>query len=282
VSGPSGVGARSYLYVPGDRPDRIEKALASGADAVVVDLEDAVAVAAKDEARGHAAATVALPPTDGTEVWVRINQGRRGSDDLDAVCAGRGLTGVFLPKASNHTVASAALVLGDRMAVALVESAAALVELDDLAGRPKLAALAMGEVDLAADLGIEPSPDGAELWPVRLRAVVASAAAGLRPPIGPVWVAVRDLDGLEASTVQLRRRGFGARQAIHPTQVPVINAAFTPTEEAVERARQLLDGADASEAGAWVGPDGSMVDEAVLRSARRTLGLAERWGSRRG
>ena len=107
--------------------------------------------------------------------------------------------------------------------------------------------------------------------------MVASVAAGLAPLVGPVWVAVRDLDGLATSTVELRRRGFGARQAIHPDQVGPINAAFTPTADEVDGARALLDSAGDAGNGAWVGPDGKMVDEAVLRSARRTVELADRW-----
>ena len=174
-------------------------------------------------------------------------------------------------------MAGAAASLAGRPAVALVESAAAVVELPALARAAGLVTMAMGEVDLAADLGIEPSDDGAELWPVRLSVVVASVAAGLAPPIGPVWVAVRDIDGLAASTRELRRRGFGARQAIHPDQVAVINDAFTPTTEEVDRATALLDSAAGEGTGAWVGPDGKMVDEAVLRSARRVVALAERW-----
>jgi citrate lyase subunit beta/citryl-CoA lyase len=92
-----------------------------------------------------------------------------------------------------------------------------------------------------------------------------------------VWVAVRDLDGLAASTTALRRNGFGARQAIHPDQVGPINEAFTPTSDEVERARATLAGADATGNGAWVDAEGRMVDEAVLRTARRTVALAERW-----
>ena len=138
----------------------------------------------------------------------------------------------------------------------------------------------MGEVDLAADLGVEVSGDERELWPLRTQAVVASAAAGLRPPVGPVWVDVRDLDGLAASTEALRRRGFGSRQTIHPGQVAVVNERFTPSAAEVDRARSLLEGAEATDAGAWTGPDGTMVDEAVLRSARRTAARAERWGTR--
>jgi citrate lyase subunit beta / citryl-CoA lyase len=271
--------ARSYLYVPGDRPERFAKALASGTDAVILDLEDAVALPAKDAARENVLGALtegAGADAGGPQVWVRVNQGERGLADLAALDGAAGLTGVFLPKASTASVTRAVAALGATPAVALVESAATVLELPALARSVGLVALAMGEVDLAADLGIDASDDGAELWPVRLSAVVASVAAGLAPLIGPVWVAVRDLDGLATSTVELRRRGFGARQIIHPDQVGPVNAAFTPTAEDVERARALLEGAGDAGNGAWVGPDGKMVDEAVLRSARRTVELADR------
>jgi citrate lyase subunit beta/citryl-CoA lyase len=269
--------ARSYLYVPGDRPERFAKALASGADAVILDLEDAVAVPAKDRARDNVAEALSADPAGPTEVWVRVNQGDRGLFDLAVITGLPGLTGVFLPKASVASVTTVGPALATTPAVALVESAATLVELPELARSAGPAALAMGEVDLAADLGIDTSDDGAELWPIRLSVVVASTAAGLVPPIGPVWIAVRDLDGLATATVELRRRGFGARQAIHPDQVGPINAAFTPAPAEVERALALLAGADEAGNGAWVGPDGRMVDEAVLRSARRTAELGARW-----
>ena len=128
----------------------------------------------------------------------------------------------------------------------------------------------MGEVDLAADLGLEPSPDERELRSLRMDVVVASAAAGRQAPIGPVATDIKDLYGLGHSTEALRRAGFGSRQAIHPAQVPVINLAFTPTSKEIERAEALLARAQSAE-GVWVDDAGRMVDEAVLRSARRTL-----------
>jgi citrate lyase subunit beta / citryl-CoA lyase len=273
------IGARSWLYVPGDRPERFAKALASGADAVIFDLEDAVALPAKNEARAAVAEALgnALAPC---ERWVRINVGDRGLDDLAMVTTSPGLSGVVVPKASTAVVEIVGPHLGAHPFMALVESAAAVLELPALAdAHPDLVGLAMGEVDLAADLGIEATPYGEELWPIRLSVVVASSAAAIAPPVGPVWVAVRDIDGLRDSTVDLKRRGFGGRQAIHPDQVPVINEAFTPTPEQVEQAETLLSLADGSTTGAFLDTNGRMIDEAVLRSARRTVALASRWAS---
>ena len=258
----------SYLYVPGDRPERFPKALASGADAVILDLEDAVSLPAKADARDAVVAHLQRPACD-VEQWVRINSGERGIGDLEAIAGQPGLTGIFVPKATRSGLDELA-TLADVSRCALIETAAALLDLAAIAGAPGLVALAIGEVDLAAELGLEPSADERELLPVRMEVVIASAATGRRAPIGPVSTDINDLNRLGDSTEALRRAGFGARQAIHPAQVPVINRAFTATTEEVDRAETLLAQAQ-SAAGVWVDESGRMVDEAVLRSARRTL-----------
>jgi citrate lyase subunit beta/citryl-CoA lyase len=258
----------SYLYVPGDRPERFSKALASDADAVIFDLEDAVALPAKADALDAVVAHL-QQPADRAEQWVRINTGERGRADLDAVADLPGLTGIFIPKATRAALDDLATI-ADVARCALIETAAALLELPAIVAAESVAALAMGEVDLAADLGVDPSPNEHELWPLRMQVVVASAAAGRQGPIGPVSTDIKDLYGLGHSTEALRRAGFGARQAIHPAQVPVINLAFTPTSKEIDRAEALLARAQSDE-GVWVDESGRMVDEAVLRSARRTL-----------
>ena len=258
----------SYLYVPGDRPERFAKALASGADAVILDLEDAVALPAKDDARAAVVAHI-QGPVGSVEQWVRINTAERGLADLDAVAGLPGLTGIFVPKATRGDLDRLASI-ADVPRCALIETAAALLELSTIAAADSLISLAMGEVDLAADLGLEPSPDERELRSLRMDVVVASAAAGRQAPIGPVSTDIKDLYGLGQSTESLRRSGFGSRQAIHPAQVPVINLAFTPTAKAVDSAEALLAQAQSAD-GVWVDDAGRMVDEAVLRSARRTL-----------
>jgi citrate lyase subunit beta/citryl-CoA lyase len=262
---------RSFIYVPGNRPDRFAKAIDSGADAVIFDLEDAVPVAAKDEARALVAEALDSEGTGTTAAWVRVNAGPRGVEDLRAVGSCAHLTGVFLPKATPTTVLEAGPMLESTQVCALIESAAAVLVVAELAALGQVDRLAMGEVDLAADLAMAPSPDGREFWPIRLSAVVASAAFGCPPPVGPVWVDVRDTDGLRSSTHALRRAGFSARQAIHPAQVAVINEAMTPTPDEVERAARLVELADRAGGGACVDDEGRMVDEAVLRSARRIL-----------
>jgi citrate lyase subunit beta / citryl-CoA lyase len=262
--------ARSYLYVPGDRPERFTKALGSGADAVIFDLEDAVPIDGKDEARSSVVSALGASD-DHTEQWVRINAGERGLDDVRSVAGLTGLTGILVPKSTPVAVAAVVALAGQSTVAALVESAVGALQMADIASSPGVGVLALGEVDMAADLGMMASVEGDELWPIRLSAVVASAAHDLVPPIGPVWLDIRDLEGLRASTETLRRRGFGARQAIHPSQVEAINQAMSPSAEELERAAHVLQLADASGGGACVDETGRMIDEAVLRTARRLL-----------
>lgn len=259
----------TYLYVPGDRPERFAKALASGTGAVILDLEDAVALTVKDDARA-AVADHLRSPAGAVEQWVRLNTGDRGRDDLAAVAGLPGLTGVVAPKATAASLAGLREV-AEVPRLALIESAASLLELPAIASSADVVALAMGEVDLAADLGIDPSPDERELWPLRMQVVVTSAAHGLRSPIGPVHRALDDDEGLRASTTALRRAGFESRQAIHPAQVATIDEVLSPTADEVAEAEALLRLVDAAGGGVCVDERGRMIDEAVLRSARRTL-----------
>jgi citrate lyase subunit beta / citryl-CoA lyase len=262
---------RSYLYVPGNRPERFVKALGSGSDAVIFDLEDAVPVAAKDEALGAVVDGLQGPVVAGVEQWVRINVGTRGLGEVRSLAGLPGLTGVLVPKAVPDALREVAAAAAGLRLAALVESAVGVLRMSEIAGLEGVDQLFLGEVDLAADLSMSPSPDGRELDPVRLAAVVTSAAFGRRSPVGPVWTDIRDLDGLRTSTDALRARGFGGRQAIHPSQVEVINQAFTPTPEERERAAHLVELARIADGGVCVDENGRMLDEAVLRSARRLL-----------
>jgi len=276
------VPARSYLYVPGDRPDRLEKALARAGDAVIADLEDAVAPSRKEVALETVTSWLAgLGSTPAPEVWVRVGAGPRAAEELAAVGASPALAGVVLAKADLAFVALADEVLPVGVPVAaLVETAGALLELAELARRPRVRQLGVGEADLAAELGIaagEPSV----LGHVRAQLVIASAAAGIEAPTAPVFLDVRDLEGLRESTAALRRAGFGARSAIHPDQVPVIEEVLTPSAAEVDRAREQVAAWDAAvAAGTGVALDGAgrMVDEAVVRLARRVVATADRLG----
>lgn len=262
---------RSYLYVPGNRPDRFERALASGADAVILDLEDGVPASAKDDARAAVAAFLARRARGGAEVWVRLNGGDRLEDDVRAAA---GADGVSLPKASLPEVERLCALAGAMHVSALLETAAGILDARAIASHPRVSMLQLGEADLGAELGVEPSEDGREMAAVRAMVVLASAAAGVDPPVAPISTDFRDLEAFRRSTDALRRAGFGGRAAIHPAQVAVINDVYTPAPDEVEAARAIVAAFEAAGGGATTGPDGRMIDEAVVRAARATLARA--------
>jgi citrate lyase subunit beta/citryl-CoA lyase len=264
--------ARAYLYVPGHRADRFDKAVASGADAIILDLEDAVPLGAKDAARDDVRAFLDRAGDAAVELWVRVNDGDRGRDDLGAIASASSLTGIVVPKASPATLATLHADAPHVALVPLVEGASAVADVAAIAAARGVRTLAIGEVDLAADLGLGDDVPDAVLWALRTQVVVAAAAAGLAGPLGPVSRDIADLDRLETLVRQLRGAGFGAVQAIHPSQVPVVRAVFTPTADEVAAAERTLVQAAAADGGVFVDDDGRMIDEAVLRSARRLLG----------
>lgn len=280
---------RSHLYVPGDRPELFAKALERGADALILDLEDAVAWPRKQRAREAVAEFVAgAADHDGAvQLWVRVNA-ESWLDDLRSVVA-PGLAGLCLAKTPGAAyVAEVAALLGELEskrglepgAVALsplLEDAAAVLAAAAIAAAPRVTRLQVGEVDLAADCGIDPGPDGAELAWVRGQVVLASAAARIEAPVGPVTTDFTDLDALRASTDALRRMGYGSRACIHPAQVAVVNEVFTPGAGEVARARAVVDRFERAERagdGVLLDADGRMIDLAVVRNARRVLARA--------
>lgn len=278
--------ARSHLYVPGDRPEMLARAAGRGADVLIIDLEDAVAPTAKSAARQVVAAHLAEACRDGgPQLWVRINPGAAGLADLEAVVA-PALRGVCLAKAADagqvarladqlsRLEAERGIEPGTIAVSPLLETAAAVLRASDIAAAPRVARLQVGEADLKVDIGVDTGPDERELWWVRSLVVLASAAAGIDPPVGPVSTNFTDLDALRESTLALKRIGYRGRACIHPAQVPVVNEVFTPTIAEVERARALLaryDQATAAGAGTFTDGDGRMVDLAVVRAAQRVL-----------
>lgn len=272
---------RTFLYVPGDRQNMLAKALTLGADAVVADLEDAVSESRKSEARRTVVDWLHSLPAEGPQVWVRVNALQPlVDDDLAALNAHSRLSGIFVPKANRRTLEDLTNHLPNTFnVIPLVESADALVDISALAKAPLVSRMGIGEADLVATLGMEPSPDRRELTPIRLQLVVASAAAGIEPPLGPAYTAFRDLAGLEESTIDLRRMGFGARTAIHPAQLEIINRVFTPHRADVERARRMLKTSQGG-TGVYVDDEKIMVDRAVLRNAHRIIALARKYGTR--
>ncbi len=268
----------------------LAKAGNRGADAVIADLEDAVAPASKAAARATVTAWLADQRDPGFDVWVRINS-TLDLRDADAAVADTGnLFGLVVPKVKSveelfevsarvgAIEAAAGIPAGRTRLLPIIETARAMRSVDDIAAAPRVHQLMIGEFDLGADLGVDPAATEAML-PLRMEVVVASAAAGIAPPLGPVLADFRDLDELAADTRRLVRQGFGSRPAIHPAQVAVINAAFTPGPDEVIRARRLVELYEAALAagqGAVTDDDGRMVDEAVVRVARRVLEAARR------
>ncbi|MEV0225869.1 CoA ester lyase [Streptomyces sp. NPDC050704] len=264
----------TWLYAPGDRPEVVAKALASGADVVVVDLEDAVAAHRKEYARAATADLLSEPPPRPVHVRVNSLDSPESAADLRALAPLRALAGLRLPKVSSPTqvVRTAELAPGIPL-YALLESALAIEHAYAIAtAHPSLHGIALGEADLRADLGVA-GTDGLD-W-ARGRVVCAARAAGLPAPAQSVHPDVRDLTGLAESCAHGRALGFLGRAAIHPRQLPVIERAYLPTAREIEAAEEIVRAA-ATGTGALALPDGRFVDAAVVAGARRTLALARR------
>ncbi|HQU48169.1 MAG TPA: CoA ester lyase [Casimicrobiaceae bacterium] len=262
---------RSYLFVPASRPDRIGKALAAGAGAVIVDLEDAVAPDAKLDARGALARW--LGQASGP-VLVRVNAADTDwfADDL-ALCGHASVAGVVLPKAERRAdLAHASAIAAGKPLYPLIETAAGYDAVRNLASSPGVERLVFGSIDFQVDLGIDGELD--ELLMFRTGLVLASRLAGLRAPVDGVSTAIDDADALRADVVRSRKLGFGAKLCIHPKQVAVVNAAYRPTDAECDWARRVLDAAERS-GGAAVAVDGKMVDKPVILRARAILDEGE-------
>lgn len=257
------------LFVPGDRPDRFAKAQAAGPDAVILDLEDAVAPAAKVQARagladGIAAMGAVLP------LLVRINAA--GTDwhaaDLLAV-RDLPLAGVLLPKAEGPDDLARVAEATGKPVIALVESARGLHAIHALA--PKAARIAFGSIDYAADLAMGHSRDALLL--ARGQIVLAARLAGLPPPIDGVTAAIGDAAAMAADCAHAVEMGFGGKLLIHPAQIAPARAGFAPPQAEVDWARRIVTAA--AQGGAALRVDGAMVDAPVIARARQILNRAE-------
>lgn len=271
--------ARSALYVPGDAPDKLAKVLDRGADEVIVDLEDAVPAGRKDEAREIVRVWLHdLPVLAEVGVWVRVNAGALREPDVRAMAGAPALSGFVVAKTETpeELVALDALLasVGSvARVVPLLESASAVLRAGEIARAPRVRRLQVGEADLRADLGVTTGPDERELLLTRSHVVLASAAAGIAPPMAAVSTEFRDLSSYRSSTEALARLGFLGRACIHPAQVEVANEVFTPTPEQVAEALDLLARFEGGATAVGVDAEGRFVDEAVLRQARRLLSL---------
>lgn len=283
---------RSHLFAPGSNERLLGKVFDAGADAVVLDLEDAVAPEAKAEARTLVAAALAERAGRPFPVaTVRINgiDTAWWRDDLAAII-GPGLRLVRVPKAESAgqieavdavitaLEAERGLPAGLIGLVATVETAAGVMAAADLARAPRLRAFTFGAADFVRDIGADPASSDLATLCARQHLVLVSRAARIEPPVAPVYTQVKDLDGLRRTTAEARAIGFFGRSCIHPSQVPVVNEAFTPRPEEIAAARGVLDAwqhALARGVAALTLPDGQFVDEAVARRARAVVALAD-------
>ncbi|MFF3755328.1 HpcH/HpaI aldolase/citrate lyase family protein [Streptomyces sp. NPDC002018] len=306
---------RSHLYVPADQPRFLRAARRGDADALILDLEDAVAPARKDDARAAAVAfALDRPATGGPELWVRVNTGARGLDDARALLATGRIDGLWMPKAAagpefdalaalvagsggrpaagsstagpraaagssiaGARAAAGPLVAGSVALGLLVESAAGVLTLGTVARHPVVRRIQLGEVDLRADLRMEPdSARGDDLldW-ARGPAVAHAVAYGLECAVAPVSVHPSDRAAFRASSLRLRGLGFQGRACIHPDQVAVANEVFGTDAAELAGAHALLDLFERHErdgAGAFRDGEGAMADAATVRRARELTG----------
>jgi citrate lyase subunit beta/citryl-CoA lyase len=272
--------ARSFLFVPGNRPERFEKAMRSGADAVVLDLEDAVPL--RDKAAARQAIEAAWPSLRAMRVplVVRINavEQATGQDDLRWLARLPSAAGVMVPKAeSAAALESVRTGLPAVPMLPLIESAAGWSALRGIAGAAGVLRLVVGHIDFMADTGLLCGEDEAELAPLRFAVAMAARNQQLAPAVDGVTVMIQDDARLRQDTRRALRFGFGAKLCIHPRQVPIVHEVLAPSAQELDRARRVL-AADAAAQGAAVQLDGRMVDLPVVLQARRLLARHEAAG----
>ena len=276
---PSSAGYRTLLFVPGDRPDRIASAHARGADVVVVDLEDAVAVSEKERIRASVMEQLARGQPAGPTM-VRVNA--RGTPWFDGDLAALApvldrLAGILLPKVSSadDVRAAEAELSAPVPLLPLIETASGVLEAHAIAAASEQVHMLMfGSADLSAELGVTPTPDGIELLHARSHVVLASAAVGIRAPLDGPYLRLGDPDGLAVATRAARLLGFGGKGVIHPEQIAAVHEEFTVSPSQSEWATEVtaaLEAAIAAGSGVARLGDGTFVDEPIARRARMLL-----------
>lgn len=266
----------NFLFVPGTRPERFIKALDSGANAVVLDLEDAVPEEDKELARN---AIRTAWPTFSAEQKNRlvIRSNSPGSkfyaadlilaQELDVAC-------ILIPKSeSQDEVNGAALILPNTAIIPMIETAIGLDQLREIANSNQVIRLALGNLDLQADLGMICDQDETQLQTARYQIVLASRLAQIAPPIDGVTPSTDDVERINRDAQRAKAMGFGGKLCIHPKQVSIVKAAFMPSQDELAWAQRVIDADKASKGGA-VKLDGRMIDRPVVLLAQRTLALA--------
>ncbi|WNC92707.1 CoA ester lyase [Paraburkholderia sp. FT54] len=261
---------RSYLFVPGNRPERFDKAHAAGADAVILDLEDAVQPDEKPAARAAALAAVsgdALRPA-----WVRINSSDTPwfNEDVVALAGQPGVAGIVLPKAETREQIETVLATAHSAlsVLPIVETARGFANLAVLCAAPRVQRIVFGTLDFQIDLGID--GDGEELHLFRSQIVLASRLAGIGAPVDGVSTTLTDTNAIEADARRGRRFGFGGKLCIHPRQIDAVHRAYAWSEADKAWAQRVLAAVETSH-GAAVAVDGKMVDMPVILKARRIV-----------
>ena len=259
---------RTYLFVPGDRPERFAKALDSEADAVVVDLEDAVAPAAKAAARAAVLGWLSSEP-ERSRVVVRINdEAAEGFEQDLKMLVASGAVAVMLPKAERpETVARLRAACPGIAVLPLVETARGMLGAQALAAAPGVQRLVFGTIDYALDLDLGTDPAALDAGHAHLALV--SRAAGIAAPVAGVSTALDDEAALRVDLARARGHGFGAKLCIHPKQVAPIHRALAPSEAELAWARRVVEAAEAAHGAVQL--DGRMVDKPVIERARRLI-----------
>ncbi len=266
----------NFLFVPGTRPERFAKALDSGAGGVIIDLEDAVAAEDKDMARN--AIRTAWPSFTAEQkkrLVIRSNSPGSKFYSADLILAqALDVACLLIPKSESvDEMNGAALVLPNTALIPMIETAIGLDHLREIANSNQVIRLALGNLDLQADLGMVCDPQETELQTARYQIVLASRVAQIAPPIDGVTPSTDDVVRIQDDAERAKRMGFGGKLCIHPKQVGIVKAAFMPSEEEVAWAKRVIDADKASKGGA-VKLDGRMIDRPVVLLAQRTIAVA--------
>ena len=266
----------NFLFVPGTRPERFAKALDSGAGGVIIDLEDAVAPEEKETARNAVrAAWPSFTAEQKKRLVIRSNSPGSKFYSADLILAQElAVACLLIPKSeSMDEMNGAALVLPNTALIPMIETAVGLDHLREIANANQVIRLALGNLDLQADLGMVCDPQETELQMARYQIVLASRVAQIAPPVDGVTPSTDDVARIQDDAERAKRMGFGGKLCIHPKQVGIVKTAFMPSEEELAWAHRVIEADKASKGGA-VKLDGRMIDRPVVLLAQRTIAIA--------
>ena len=283
---------RSFLFVPGNRIDRIEKAFASPADAVIIDLEDAVAPSEKESVRKQIGAF--LDKANRKNIFIRINSVKTPffMDDLNAVTQAS-VQGIVIPKSDHPEVfrevdeklgeleKQRSLPHGQTRLIPQLESALGLSKAQEIgASTRRMLGLAFGAGDLTLDLGAKLTKTGEELFYARSHLVFASRLAGIHAIDAPFMIDVKDIEGLAAEARRSRQLGFRGKFCIHPSQIGPVNEIFSPTSDEIERAKKIIEAYDRAtgKGEGAIALEGEFIDPPVYERAKQVLDAAKGYG----